>query len=397
MIAQPELKVGLIIANLDLRNEVHAALQGSPVRIVVDQSGIRDWAQLLDQLEQFRPEVVLIDLSQLEQAFDEPLRRLKSTTAAPTVIALNTSADPETILDAIRAGASEYLYPPLAAGLRKALVRMAADRMQRRQGSRGQGKLLGFFSAKGGCGATTVICHVASELQRLTGKDILLADLDMETGMLGFLMKAKTPYSILDAAKNIHKLDMSYWKALVSNGQPGLEVITAPGVLGLRDSLQPEQLRHVLRFTRSVYDWVLADLGRSLNVLSLSVLEDMDQAFLVVTLDVLALHRAKQVVQTLLDLGYSRQRLHLVLNRMPRQPDLTPAEVQKVLGLPIYAALPNSYPELYEAYSEGNLLSTATDLGRHLSKLAQKIAGVQEEREKEKEKDKSRSKLSIFF
>jgi len=395
MIPQAELKLGLVIANRDLWNEGQACLQEAPVRIVLDRAGIEDWGVFLEELDQLRPDVLLLDLTPLESEFEDALRRIKSTVAAPMVIALNTSADPETILAAIRAGANEYLYPPLEQGLRRALVRMAGDRMRQRGAARSQGKTLGFFSAKGGCGATTIACHVALELQRLTGQDILLADFDMESGMLGFLMKAKTPYSILDAAKNIHRLDLSYWKALISNGQPHVEVISAPGTAVLKDPLAPEQFRHVLRFVRSAYDWVVADLGRSLSLLSLNLLEDIDQAFLVATLDVLSLHQAKQVVQTLFDYGYSRKRLHLVLNRMPKQPDLTPAEVQKVLGLPVYAMLPNNYPELYEAYAEGSLLTSGSELGKYLTGLAQKIAGVR--KDAENDKPRGRSKLSILF
>ena len=60
------------------------------------------------------------------------------------------------------------------------------------------------------------------ELGRAGGRKVLLADFDMDAGMVGFLMKVKSPYSILDAINNLHRLDASYWKALVSNGIPGL-------------------------------------------------------------------------------------------------------------------------------------------------------------------------------
>lgn len=388
----PELKLGLIVANRDLRSEVQLCLQETPVRIVLDRENIQDWASFLEELDRLRPDVLLIDLAQLEKPFEDSLRRIKSTLAAPMVIALSTSTDPETILAAIRAGANEYLYPPLSAGLQRALLRIGADRLKQRGGAHASGKTLGFFSAKGGSGATTIATHVAVELQRITSQDVLLADFDIEMGLLGFLMKAKTPYSVLDAAKNTHRLDVSYWKALISNGRPNLEVIAAPGTAALREQVSPEQFRHVLRFTRSVYDWVVADLGRSLNLLNLNLLEDLDQAFLVATLDVLSLHQAKNTVQTLLNFGYSPKRLNLILNRMPKQPDLTPSEVQKVLGLPLYATLPNNYPELYEAYSEGTLLNAASDLGKHFTKIAHKIAGIPEE-----DKEKGKSKLSIFF
>ncbi len=391
------LKIGLVIANQELWNEVQNSLKTLPVRVLLQQPALGDTAVFLDQLEHLRLDVLLLDLTRLGEPYDQVIRRVKSCSTPPLIIALSDMADPETILGSIRAGANEFLYPPLEATLHKALERLSGERAKQQTApARHRGRTLGFFSAKGGCGATTIACHVACEIQKLTGQEALLADLDMESGLVAFLMKAKAPYTILDAIHNVHRLDLSYWKALVSNGQqPGLEVIGAPpAATTMREVLDPEQTRNVLRFLRTSYDWILVDLGRSLNSLSMQLLEEIDEAFLVATLDLPALHQAKQVVSALLDNGYSRNRLRLILNRMPRRPDFEPAEVQRVLGLPIFEMLPNDYPELFEAYSEGNLLSAGSELGKALNGLAAKIAGVQPSASKEKGKQKL--SISIF-
>ena len=51
-----------------------------------------------------------------------------------------------------------------------------------------------------------------------------------------------------------------------------------------------------------------------------------------------------------------------------------------MLGLPIFAMLPNDYPELYDCYSEGKLLATNSNLGKHIAKLALKLAILEEEK-----------------
>ena len=378
-----QLNIGLIIANQELRNEVQACLRDLPVRAALQQQVVGDWTLFLEQLERSHLDVLLVDISRSQRTFEELMRSLRTISVPPQVVVLNNSADTETILAAIRAGANEYLYPPLAAGLRKALERMSGERVKRPVRTRPRSRTLGFLSAKGGCGATTIACHVAVELQRMTSQEMLLADFDLDTGIVGFLMKAKTPYTLLDAVQNIHRLDLSYWKALISDGQAKLDVIPAP-VTVIKRSLDPEPFRQVLNFVQSVYTWIVADLGRNLNALSMKLLEDVDDVFVVVTLDLPALHQAKQIAQTLMDSGYSQNRLHLILNRMPRRADLTSEEVQKILGLPVYASLPNNYPELFEAYAHGTLLPSNSDLGQHLAKLAMKIAGIQGQKGKSK-------------
>ena len=309
---------------------------------------------------------------------------IRNAIGDPMIIALNTSADPEAILSSLRAGINEYLFPPLKEPLRKTLEKRSAERSRRREGStKSAGKSFAFLSAKGGCGATTIVCHVAAELGRLNQK-VLLMDLDLDAGMIGFITKTKAVYSILDAVNNLHRLDISYWKALVSNGIPGVEIVASPLSLASKQQPKDEQVRQVLAFARPHYDWTLADLGRSLSRLSMAALEEMDEVCLVTTLEVPALHQSKQIVQTLLDSGYGKARIRLILNRSPKRLDITPAELEKMLGLPIFCMVPNDYPELYETYAEGRMLNRNSELGKQIARLAQKLSGLEEEKSAKK-------------
>jgi Flp pilus assembly CpaE family ATPase len=53
------------------------------------------------------------------------------------------------------------------------------------------------------------------------GKHVLLADLDLEAGIVRFLMRTKSPYSVMDALNSLQRLDQNYWNALISNGMLG--------------------------------------------------------------------------------------------------------------------------------------------------------------------------------
>jgi pilus assembly protein CpaE len=219
------------------------------------------------------------------------------------------------------------------------------------------------------------------ELGRQNQK-VLLADLDLEAGMIAFLTRAKSPYSVLDALNNIHRLDVSYWKALVSSAIPGVEIISAPVAVACKQPPRPEQVQHVLSFVRLHYDWTVVDLGRSLNPLTLSALEEIDEACLVTTLEIPALHQTKEIVRTLFETGYARQRLRLLVNRAPKRFEIRPEELESMIGVPVYASIPNNYPELYECYSQGKLLARGSSLGKHIAELSRKLAGAEEEKGK---------------
>ncbi len=386
------LKAGLVIENQALWDEVQVCLEGAPIRILLAERYARDIPGLTTRLEPLQLDVLLIDMTGLADRTEAALKAIKGLPNPPIIIALNDRAAPEAILAAMRAGASEYLYPPLAESLRAAIERLAAER--RAASSRQRGRTLGFVSVKGGCGATTIACHIASEIERASGEDVLLADMDLESGMIGFLMKAKGPYSIIDAAKNVHRMDASYWSALVSNGNGNgskLDIIKAPPVASLREPPPPEPFRMVLQFVRANYHYVIADFGRGLGPLTLGVLDEVDEIFLVSMFDLPALHQARHVIHSLLESGFGRNQLRLILNQAPKRPDISPGEVQKALGLSVFETLSNDYTGLYQAYTEGSLLPGTTELAKQLSALAYKITGVQP-----KEKVKQKSSLSLF-
>ncbi len=374
------LTIGLIIEKKELLDEVQACLHELPVRIQFEQPVVDDWTAFADKLVRSRPDVLILDVSSLIDHLPETVNKIKEAGVTPMLIALNDSADPESILAALRAGFQEYLFPPLLGNLRRALERRSEERDHFREGSH-KGRVVGFLSAKGGCGATTLACHTAVEIQKLNKFDILLADMDFDSGMVHFLMKTKSTYSVQDAFNNLHRLDMSFWKAIVSNGTPRLEIITAPSPVCLRQQPRPEQLQQVLRFVRQNYDWSIVDLGRNLSFLGMSVLDEIDETCLVTTLDVPALHQAKTIVQTLMNTGYARNRLRLVLNRVPQRLEVTPEEIEKMFGIPVFAVLTDEYQDLYDAYAEGRLVSEGK-LGRQLHAFSMKLAGIQEEKKK---------------
>ena len=379
------LTIGVSIDSRALRQEVEDCIRDLPVRIVLDEP---ESQALTAGVGTLHPDVVLIDISRLAGPLEELVRKVNSASSASMVIVLHTSAEPEKILAALRAGANEYIFPPLQANLRAALERKSGERSEVHGSVRGKGKTVAFLSAKGGCGATTLACHVAVELGRHSAQHVLLADLDLSAGMISFLMRSQSPYTVLDAVHNLHRLDLNYWKALCSNGYPGLEVVSAPPICSTQAMPEPEQLRHVLSFARSTYEWTVVDLGRSLSPVAMIAFEEIDEVYLVSTMDMPALHAATQVARALVGCNYGRNRIRLILNRTPARPDTTPEELEKVLGHPIYAMLPDDYAALCDSYCEGRMLIPGSNLGKNLARLAHKIAGTPEE--------KSKSRFSFF-
>jgi pilus assembly protein CpaE len=373
------VKVLLSIKDESLCRKTVEALRESCEGVSFEQHD-SDWTSLLERLTKIRPEALLLDVGSVPNDLAIAIRQVKLQAPRTKIMALHSVDDPKIILAAMRAGAHEFLHPPLEESLALALDRILnSTDIDPVPSSRG--KIIGFLSAKGGCGSTTLACHIAWELQNQTRKNVLLADLDLTSGLVGFLMKTPSSYSILDAIKNLSRLDESMWKALIVEHRPNLSVIPAPASYTRWDHPDETQLKQVLQFMRTQHDWTVLDLGRSMNSIASAVLDEIDQLLLVSTLEVVALHGLKSIVHGLFDQG---EKLQLVLNRTPKMMDISTQDLEKILGRSLYAALPNDYMGLYQSYSSGNLLNSNTRLAQHFGLLAAKIAGVPPMKSKKK-------------
>jgi Flp pilus assembly CpaE family ATPase len=61
--------------------------------------------------------------------------------------------------------------------------------------------------------------------------------------------------------------------------------------------------------------------------------------------------------------------------------EVTPEEIEKMFGIPVFSVLTDEYQDLYDAYAQGRLLSEGK-LMRQIHSFSMKLAGIQEEKKK---------------
>jgi pilus assembly protein CpaE len=373
------LSLAVAISTSELWEEVSSCLQTLPVRVLLEQAGVEDAASFLEKIEMVAPDVVLLDIRGAMETLPELIRQIRACPSHPDVIAVNATSNPNDILGAMRAGAREYIYPPCVPALPEALEKLAAERQKKGEGAaRPSGSNIGVVSAKGGLGATTLACHAATEIQRRTGKDTLIMDLDLSAGLVRSFIKTSSRYSILDACTNVHRLDKSFWRALVTDGRTGLEVLGAPIESEVSEPPAASQLRNVLRFVRSQYEWIIADLGRGRSTMLSGALDELDELLVVTTMEVPALLQVKQLLQYLKERRFGQHKIKLVMNRVVRRPELSVPDLEKLLGMSVFAIIGNDYRTLYEASAEGRLLMPDTQLCKQIGNMMARLVGLDE-------------------
>jgi len=334
----------------------------------------------LDRLRSFEPHVVILDMADDPERAIRTAGQIASGVPRAALVGLGPELDASLLLDAMRAGLVEYLPGPLdPAGVRDAL-----ERVIRKSGWGGSleghrnGKLLAFFSPKGGSGSTTVVTNVGIEIHRLTGKKTLLVDLDLELGEIASLLGVRPRFHFVDLVRNFHRMDADLLASYIERHESGVHVLSAPFEPETGEPVSGEQIGRVLGFLRSHYDYVLVDTSKSLGAPALAALRTADPIFLVTNMDVPSLRNLKRCLPVLDGIAAGdAERLRLVVNRFNPKSLVGLDDIEDTLGIEVYWTLTNDFETVINSISTGQplVLHGSSRYGKELRSLAHDIAG----------------------
>jgi pilus assembly protein CpaE len=294
------------------------------------------------RIRQFRPDVVLMDLStDLDQAC-ESIQYLLSRSPAIQVVGLHTVQDGNSIVRSLRAGAAEFLWMPFDAAAQK----VAYDRVAKLRApvvtEEGElGKVIGFASTKPGSGASTLAAQSAFAIQRLTGKRVLLLDLDLMGGTISFYLKIHHPHSVVDLLDREHVPTDGGWDRLAAH-LDGIDIIPGPDE-PYTLAMEPGRLHLVIELVRKHYDFIVLDLPSIFHRTALLALSEADAACLITTAELSSLHLTRKAIEMLDALGFEKSRYSILVNRLSRQEGIAAADVEKMFGSSVRAVIPNDY------------------------------------------------------
>lgn len=354
-----------------LASELEAALeelgQVVVVRTLAEYPSEHDLVRLIRALA---PKIFFLSVASVEEA----LRIAKQVEAhAPgiQIMAFERDCDQSTLLELMRAGIREFVSIPLTIHeLPNALLRLGAALERKPPSIESTDLLFSFLPSKPGVGCSTVALNVGVALAAIPGTKTLLADFDLNCGMLGFLLHLDNSRSILDAAEHAAHLDETLWEKLV-HSVGNLDILTA-GVSRPGFRLESAQIHYLLEFARRNYHVICVDLSGLLEKYSVELMQESKRIYVVCTPELPSLHLARQRVDFLRSLELE-SRVSLLLNRAQKHSLIPSAEIEKMIGLPITMELPNDYRGVHKAFANASPIEPSSELGKRFAQLARKM------------------------
>lgn len=276
---------------------------------------------------------------------------LRVTRPSLGVVMVRRRIDTAVLQDALRAGVREVVQERDLSGLSGAVRRQREIALRLREvatgagedpGNRSRGRVVTVFSAKGGCGKTTLATNLAVALAESGRGSVALVDLDLAFGDVAIALQLFPSHTIADAVHIGAELDGPALRSLLTSHRSGLQALVAPMEPSGGDAVDTDLVTRVLDLLRAEFDFVVVDTPPALDDHVLAAFDRSDIVALLATLDIPALKNLKLTLETLDLIGYPRDRLKVVLNRADSKVGLALAEVEKTLKAPIVAQIPSS-------------------------------------------------------
>ncbi len=263
------------------------------------------------------------------------------------VVLARHRVDVTILAQALRAGVREVVNPEDLRSVSEA-CRRSLDVSRGMVGAAGEaeptvdGQVVTVFSAKGGCGKTTVATNLGVALAAGGSRRVCVVDLDLAFGDVGIALQLVPQRTLVDAVAMLGSMDATGVQSLLTPHSPGLDAILAPAQPGDAERIAVPLVAELVRTLRGMFDFVVLDTPPAFTEHVLTAFDMSDCYVLLSTLDIAALKNLRLTLDMLDVLGYPRESWRVVLNRSDAKVGLTAADVEHALKVPISSHIPSS-------------------------------------------------------
>jgi pilus assembly protein CpaE len=328
-----------------------------------------------DSLDAF--DVLIVDAASTQDAELPVVAQLCQKHKHLSCILLTPDASPETLIAAMRAGFRDVLNWPLERrALADALVRLEAQRLKTHTHTT---EIVSFMSCKGGVGTSFIAANVADMIAGARQKRVLMIDLNQLFADAAFLVTGETPPSTLpQLCSQIDRMDVAFFDASVLHVSDTFHILAGAGDPVKAAEIKEDRLEWILGVAAPRYDFVIFDLGQTINPISMLALDRSDQIHIVLQATMPHVRAGRRLQEILGSLGYAAERTRLLLNRYSRHEERARAAMEQVLGKRPYQVIPDDVAAVSEAINQGVPVSKTgrkSGVSRSLQTLADNIAG----------------------
>jgi len=333
----------------------------------------------LEVISQSVPDVAVVSLDSDQTKALQLIAQLTGELPEVPILAVSARGDGQTILQALRNGAREFLTVPIVLeDLLKALSRLQRSRASDNKNGEAPVKMdslvIAVLGSRGGVGCTSIAVNLGATLAQDAHHNAALIDLDLALGDADIALDLMADYTLADVALNIDRLDLQFLRRSLSKHSSGLSLLPHPVQMEDAGLIREDHLQRVIGLLRASYTHLVLDLSKSFSPTDITALRMADLILLVAQLDLTSLRNVVRMLATLSVEQGMADKVQIILNRVGSDTDISLKKAEETIGKPIYWQIPNEPKPLIESRNHGLPLL----LYAPRCKVQQSIAGLAE-------------------
>lgn len=277
------------------------------------------------------------------------------------VFLTSTDLAPEVLQRAIREGVKDFFTQPIdTAEVKQSLERFSNQRGRLKQDSKRpkDSKIIAVIGSKGGIGTTTVAVNVAVSLAEADSVDsVALIDFDSMFGEIPFFLEIKPTYNWGEITKNISRLDDTFLKNILVKHSSGVNVLPSPRRLNGYEGTTPEIIERILKSVKELFEYVVIDLGKILDLNSLKIIEMSDDILMVSVQSLSCLCNSRDLSRSIMKLSSQPEdRIKILINRYLKNSEISLKDAERNINKKVFWTIPNDYRTTISAINQGKPL-----------------------------------------
>jgi pilus assembly protein CpaE len=282
------------------------------------------------------------------------------------LIVISDSDDPEIMRKAMAAGAREFLVKPVGVDQLVAAVLRIHNISIKRQGSSEEAlhtqdrvppaRVFAIWGPKGGVGRTFLAVNLAVCMATHEQRRVLLMDGCLSFCTVDVALDIEGKKTIFDlVVDNEDDLDANLIGQVVVHHASGVDVLLAPAA-GDMLAIAPAHLQRILTAMRRQYDCILIDTRPLLDETTIAFLDLSDVILTICNPEIASLRNLRVFLDSASRLGYSSDKIKLIINRADMKEAISAPEIEKVCRHHIFRTLPNDHEAVAASINRGQPL-----------------------------------------
>ncbi|HEX5994013.1 MAG TPA: P-loop NTPase, partial [Jiangellales bacterium] len=191
-------------------------------------------------------------------------------------------------------------------------------------------KVITVFSAKGGCGKSTIATNLAVALADGGARRVCLVDLDLAFGDIAIMLQLDPKRTIADAVPVADRIDETGLRILLTPYAPGIDTLLAPVQPALAEDVNRNLITDLLHLARGMFDYIVVDTASQFTEQILAALDAAHEYVLVAVPELPALKNLRVTLDMFDLLDYRRESRVVVLNRADAKVGLSTSDAERV-------------------------------------------------------------------